>query len=460
MSETHQTATRSIPRVPYSESIKNIQKAVRNPISVFFPYKRKYGNIFSIRLGGNQELIILSDPKYIQQVLQKKNKIYHKTEVQTEGLAQYVGKGLLTSEGEYWLKQRRLIQPGFHRPKLAALASDMLNEVRDFETSFEPYIDQFESFDMKKYMMHLTFRIVSRSLFGTSVTFDELLQIEQTIEDIQAYFVSKTRQPYLKPLFHLIGREQFYNEMLKLSDKIIFRTINERRQTNGEEYHDLLDMLMKSRYEDTGEGMTDQQLRDESLILFVAGHETTANAMTWLWYLLAQHPKEVQKLREEVDRVLGDRKEITFADLPNLVYNRQVIDESMRLYPPAWITDRIAVADDVIDGYLIPKDSIVLTFIYGMHRDENLWPKAHHFIPERFSKENKKKHTKYAYIPFGGGPRLCIGNNFALMEMQIILAHLIRQYDFSIVPGQKIITKPLVTLHPDGGMMMRIKRKR
>jgi cytochrome P450 len=217
-------------------------------------------------------------------------------------------------------------------------------------------------------------------------------------------------------------------------------------------------MLLDARYEDTGEGMNDQQLFEECAILFVAGHETSANALAWTWYLLAQHPDVVQKAREELATVLGDRQP-TFEELPKLEYLSQIIEESMRVYPPAWITDRIAAEDDEWNGIKIAKGVVVVTYFYGAHHSPNYWQNPEQFDPERFSKENKKQHIPFAYSPFGGGPRLCIGNNFAIMEMQLVLATMLRAYNFELIPNQTVIPQPLITLRPKTGIWMNWHKK-
>ena len=215
-------------------------------------------------------------------------------------------------------------------------------------------------------------------------------------------------------------------------------------------------MLLDVRYEDTGEPMTDRQLLDESKIIFVAGHETTANALAWTWYLLSRHPEVVVRIREELERVTGGNNP-GFDDLHRLEYTASVIEESMRLYPPAWITDRQANEADEVGDLKIPKDAIVVPFIYGVHRSERLWEDPEAFNPDRFAKEEKSRMPAYSYMPFGGGPRLCIGNSFAMMEMQMILATILRRFDIELVPDQTIEAQPLVTLRPRYGIRMRFK---
>lgn len=217
-------------------------------------------------------------------------------------------------------------------------------------------------------------------------------------------------------------------------------------------------MLLETRYEDTGEGMTDQQLLEESLILFVAGHETSANALAWTWYILCQHPEVVEKIRAEIKTVLGDQTP-TFETITQLEYLHQVIQESMRLYPPAWITDRIPIEDDECEGHFLPKDKIVGIYIYGVHHSPLYWPDPEKFDPARFTKEEIKNRPAYAYLPFGGGPRFCIGSNFAMMEMQLILSRMIQRFDIELVPDQMIELSPLITLRPKNGIHVQVKQR-
>lgn len=460
MSNTAAINHKQIPKVSISSAIWSTPTLVRNPIDVFTPhFDRLKTDIFQIPLfGGLQSAVVTRDAAHIQHILQKNNRNYRKTPVQTEKLAQYLGHGLLTSQGEYWLQQRRLIQPGFHRKRLAGLAQIMSKEILDFVKRDLTQPAQIgKPFDMWKLMMELTFRVVSCSLFNSGFTPEELERIRYVIVKVQQFFVRNIRQPYLVPYFKLTGKSKHHKKLVEETDEIMMRNLQKRRE-EGIKYNDLLDMLLEVRYEDTGEGMTDQQLRDEALILFVAGHETSANGLTWMWYLLSQHPEVVAKVREETDRVLGDAP-IGFEHLPQMPYSMQVVKETMRMYPPAWTTDRMPIEDDVVDGYPIPKDTPTLLFIYGAHHNPKYWDEPEVFKPERFSKEASAKRPKFAYLPFGGGPRLCIGQNFALMEMQMILVELLRRFDFELTREQPIELQPLVTLHPRGGMQMKIKPK-
>ena len=449
--------SKNIQVVPRWKTIANIFKILENPIPVLTGFLEEFGETYYLYAGGMNKTMVTTNPKIIQHVLQKNHRNYTKTPVQTKQLAKFAGKGLLTSEGPYWLQQRRLIQPGFHRHKIASLA-DIMNEViiQSFK-EFDEYANSQQSIDMAHVMMEIAFKAVAKSLFSTSVTDEEMNMLAKNLTEIQEYFIKEVRQPFLHWYFQMSGKQKAYIQLADDSKQIILRIIHERR-TSGKSHDDLLDMLLASRYEDTGEGMTDQQLLDEALIIFVAGHETSANALAWIFYLLSNHPKELEKLRNEAKSVLPNNVP-TFLDLPKLEYGKWCIEEAMRLYPPAWITDRVALEDDEVDGIQIPKGMVVVPFIYGTHHSKNLWDNSEQFIPERFSKENKKQRPTYAYLPFGGGPRLCIGNNFAMMEMQLVVTHLIQRYDFELVKEHAVKIKPMITLRPKDGIMMKIKKR-
>ncbi|MEM1320731.1 MAG: cytochrome P450 [Bacteroidota bacterium] len=450
---------KALPRVPRLTSLININRFLANPIPVLELYVKTYGDTFAFNLGGGPNRAIGSvNPVFAQHVLQKHHRRYAKSALQTETLAEFIGQGLLTSEGPYWLRQRRLIQPGFHRDKLAALVDIMHNVVDRFLPRFDEAAATDQPLEIVDTSMEMAFRIVAETLFSKGMTEQELRSLSGNVSQLQSFFIRRIRQPYKSLWFRVSGQLRKHQELAKASQRIMLRIIEERRSQEGE-HNDLLDMLLSSRYEDTGEGMSDKQLLEESLILFLAGHETSANALAWTFHLLSQHPAVVQRLREEMGTVLEGRR-ATFYDLPQLHYNRQVIQESMRLYPPAWIMDRVALEDDEVLGYKVPKGTMMVPFIYGIHHSPSIWPDPKRFDPDRFSKEQSKDRPAYAYLPFGGGPRLCIGNNFAMMEMQLVVARLIERYDFLPVEGQKVDLLPLVTLRPRGGILLEVKSRK
>ncbi|PHN04853.1 cytochrome P450 [Flavilitoribacter nigricans] len=444
-----------IPQISRLRSFANSFRFVKDPISAINGNLQQLGPTYGMYLGGLKAGILSIEPEIIQQILQKNHRNYPKSPMHFEKLAYFLGNGLLTSTGDYWLRQRRLIQPGFHRQKLAALTDIMQDTIEQQLDRFEQRIDG--EVDAYTEMMEMAFRVVAASLFSTALTEEELQKLSYAITTLQEFIVRQIRQPYLNPWFRISGQVRKHERLTGQADSVIKNTIR-KRQANQEKGDDLLQMLMDARYEDTGEPMGERQLLDESKIIFVAGHETSANALSWTWYLLALHPEVTQKIRDEIRAVLEDRRP-TFSDLPKLAYTSQVIEESMRLYPPAWITDRLALETDEIKGVKIPAGTIAVPYIYGAHHNPATWSDPETFDPDRFSPENRKKIPAYAYLPFGGGPRLCIGNNFAIMEMQLILVEMIRRYNFELVPGQEIQMKALVTLRPYPGVRMKFSRR-
>lgn len=441
--------------VPRWHTLKNLLKFVDNPVPILQESIDQYGNTYRFFVGGLQEGIVSVEPEFAQHVLQKNHRNYKKSKIQTDELGKYVGNGLLTAEGPYWLKQRRLIQPGFHRKKIASLFDQMNDVIALKAEQFLEAAAEEKTFDISHEMMELAFRVVASSLFGTDIHKADVDLLENLLETVQQFLIREIRQPYLSWYFKLTGKTKQHIKLADSGKELMLKYIQRRKESNLRQ-DDLLDMLINAKYEDSDEGMSNQQLIDESLILFVAGHETTAVAMTWMWYLLSQHPQAVQKLREEIQEIT-DNGSIKFDDLQKLDFVTAVINETMRLYPPAWILDRIAIEDDEIMGIPIKKGTMVIPWIYGVHRSKDIWDSPHEFKPERFLKANASKIPKYAFFPFGGGPRMCIGSSFAMMEMQMILCHFVQKFDFELIEQQKVDIKPMVTLRARYGMKMKVR---
>ena len=425
------------------QSLSRMIKQVKDPIGTMEESMELFNGTYSVNLG-RRRLVATQDPGFIDYVLRANHKNYHKSALQTEELGRYLGKGLLTSNGEYWLKQRRLIQPGFHIDKIHALYDIIKKTVDDFLLEFPS-----GKVDVYPLMHKLAFEIVINSLFNTKVPADKRNKLNDFINEVQAFVIKDIRQPYKSWWFKLSGEVERNKKRAEGARAIIREIINIRKQSNNK-FNDLLDMLLDARYEDTGEPMQEDQVIDEILIVLIAGHETTANALSWTLYLLANHPKEMMNLKQVTQNF----------SLMETVMNEQlsaVIKESMRLYPPAWISDRVALNDDAYRSFTFPKGSIIILFYYGLHRDEKHWENPTSFIPSRFAKSNEAKDKVKAYYPFGGGPRLCIGNNFAMAEMAIFLQTMIHQ--FEVMPtSQKPILKPLITLRPDS-VVLKITKK-
>jgi cytochrome P450 len=419
----------------FIQSLWRTYKQVKDPIGTMEESMKKFGGTYAVNLG-SRRLIATQDPGFIDYVLRANHKNYYKSPILTEQLGRFLGNGLLTSNGEYWLKQRRLIQPGFHIDKLQALYSIMKRTVDNF-LSLSP---TGKNIDVYPLMNKLAFEIVINTLFNVKVSAETRNELSKFITDTQDFVIKDIRQPHKSWWFKLSGEVRRNLENAEGARNII-RGIIHQRKASTEKFDDLLDMLLDARYEDTGEAMSETQVIDEILVLLIAGHETTANALSWTLYLLAKHPDELKKLRDAT-------KDIDLKTCVTNIYLISVINESMRLYPPAWISDRVPLHDDNYRDYTFPKDVIIVLFYYGLHRDEKYWENPNEFIPSRFVKPNSDKEKPKVFYPFGGGPRLCIGNNFAMAEMAIFLQGFIERFD--ITPGDIVPTiKPMVTLRPD-----------
>jgi len=395
----------------------------------------RFHGTYSVNLG-TRKLIATQDPGFIDHVLKTNHKNYYKSPMLTEQLGRFLGKGLLTSNGEYWLKQRRLIQPGFHMDKIKALYDIIKKTVDDFLAKL-PTGDHVNVYPL---MNKLAFEIVINTLFNVKVPEASRQTLSGFINETQAFVVKDIRQPYLSWWFKLSGEVQ-KNLDHAAGARSIIRNIIKERKMSSDKFNDLLDMLLDARYEDTGEPMDEERIIDEILVLIIAGHETTGNALSWTLYLLANHPEELKKLKNETQNLNLDQ--CVRHDRLNAVIN-----EGMRLYPPAWISDRISLQGDTYKDFAYPGGTIILLFYYGLHRDKKYWDNPESFMPDRFLKQNIDKEKQKAFYPFGAGPRLCIGNSFAMAEMVIFLQAIIQDFDIEPTPTKPTI-KPLVTLRPD-----------
>ncbi len=420
-----------------------------DPVQVLSKYTELHGETFRFYFGGVKEAIVTTNPAVIQHVLKTNAENYHKSEIQTKRMKHFLGKGLLTLHGEAWRTQRRLIQKGFDRKQLEVLASIMQDSLNDSLRDFDREARR-GPVDIYPHLMKMTFGMVGRSLFGARLKDADINFISETISTVQEFMVRQTIQPYLNPWFAASGELRRHNEMRVRADGILLDYIRRRRQeTPG---HDLLQILMDARYSD-GEGMSDELVTSESMQLLVAGHETSSNALSWLLYLLSSRPDCIERLREEFDSTLGGEP-MTYSHVPKLEFATQVVQEGLRLYPAFWMVDRMALADDRAGDLDIPRGSTVVVFIYGVHHSPRLWENPERFDPERFTRANEKLHTPSAWLPFGAGPRGCIGGNYAMLQIFMILSTLLRKYEIQLVPGQTIEARPMVILRPKDGIRM------
>ena len=422
----------------------------RNPIPYHKRYFDQFGDSFSLQIGRSKHLILSRDNEIAQHILQKNQRNYHKSKFQSVYLSKYLGKGLLTVDGDFWLKQRRLIQPAFHKQKMNQLVENMnetiVSELKELEE--EKCIDLFPV------MSQLAFNVVAKSLFHLSISEEKLNRIKYIIEEVQNFLIKEIRLPHKAWWFSVSGQVAKHLELAEENNRIIQEIIDERT-TSGESVNDLLQLLLETRYEDTGEGMSVKQLIDEIKILFIAGHETSANALTFTLYLLGRNPEIQQKVLDEILEIEAQTENVT-EQLQKMTYLNAVINEAMRLYPPAWITDRQNVEDDTIGAYHLKKGTLIGVSFYELHRNPKYWENPEEFIPERFLGEQKKHSMQYFY-PFGAGPRMCIGAGFAIYEMCLTVAHVVKKY---VIKSETDIVQfnPLITLKPVGIEVLFSKR--
>jgi cytochrome P450 len=421
----------------------------RNPVQVLSKYTELLGDTFRFYFGGVREAIVTTNPAVIQHVLKTNWENYQKSEIQVKRMGHFLGKGLLTSHGEVWRTQRRLIQKGFDRKQLDILSSLMQDSLAESLRDFDRQA-RIGPVDIYPQLMKITFEMVGRSLFGAHLKDEDIHLISQTIATVQEFLVRQTIQPYLNPWFEVSGELRRHDEMRTRADGVLLEYIKRRRQEPPG--HDLLQILMDARYSD-GEGMSDELVLSESMQLLVAGHETSSNALSWLLYLLSSRPDCLEKVRQEFDSVLGGAP-LSYSEVPKFEFATQVIQEALRLYPPFWMVDRMAIADDHVGDLAIPRGSTVVVYVYGAHHAPQHWENPETFDPERFTKANEKLHRPFTYLPFGAGPRGCIGGNYAMLQILMILSVLLRKYDLQLVPGQKIEARPMVILRPKDGIRM------
>jgi cytochrome P450 len=446
------TAAKRLPPGPRPLfATSNILAMHRDRFGFISRLAREYGDLVYFKVG-SQPVFLLNHPDYIRDVLVTHNKNFMKGEG-LQRAKRLLGEGLLTSEGEFHLRQRRLSQPAFHRQQIASYAATMVEYAARMRDGWK----EGETREVAREMMRLTLAIAGKTFFDAEVE-SEADEIGDALSTAMSLFNSISI-----PFSHLLEKlplpavRRFQKARERL-DATIFRMIDERRR-NGGDRGDLLSMLIQARDEEgDGTGMTDVQLRDEMMTVFLAGHETTANALTWTWYLLSQNPEVEAKLRREIDEVLQGRLPAA-EDYPKLSYAEMVFAESMRLYPPAWIIGRRALNDYQINGYFIPARSILLMSQYLMHRNEKYFADPLKFDPERWRPEARESRPKFTYFPFGGGPRVCIGEHFAWMEGVLVIATVAQRWKLRLAEGHPVEPQPIVTLRPKYGMKMIVGRR-
>ncbi len=421
----------------------------RDPLGYTVGLFRRYGDVVCLPMGPFTSYMVFH-PDALKHVLQEHNQNYVKGVVIAK-VKILIGEGLFTSEGDFWRRQRRLAQPAFHRQRIANFARLMQDCTAAMLDGWAPRAGRQVPFDVAAEMSRLTLQIVGKALFSMDLA-GEAGAVGRALMTALEYLGRRAMSFVPWPAFlPTPGNVRFLRARHAL-DRVVYRIIETRRRT-GEDAGDFLGMMLAARDEGTGEGMSDRQLRDEVMTFLLAGHETTAVALTWACYLLEQHPEVEARLRAEVAAAIGDRAP-TLDDLPALRYARMVLEETMRLYPPVWGISRQAIGDDTIGGYHIRANAPVSMSPFVTHRHPEFWDDPERFDPERFTPERVAARHRFAYLPFSGGPRLCIGNEFALMEGTIVLAMLVQRYRLARASEGPVGYEATLTLRPKGGMPM------
>ncbi len=439
------------PRLDGTFLFGNLPEAGRDFLGLMARASRM-GDVVEMRIA--VPVYLVTPAELVKHVLQDRHMNYRKGALY-DRLVPLVGQGLLTSEGDFWKRQRRLAQPAFHRQKVAAFADVMAKHTQAMLDRWEAKAQSGEPFDAHEEMMALTLAIIGETLFSVDLT-GAAAEVGRAVDVALEVTEARTRMPFLPPAFLPTPGNLRFNRARKTLDALVNGIIAQRRATPGE-HGDLLGLLMDARDED-GQSMSDTQLRDEVMTLLLAGHETTANALAWWIYLMSKHPEIAERQAAEAASLEGDAP--TFAQLPKLGYTLRTFEETMRLYPPAYFIGRRAIAEDNLGGYRIPAGATITLSPYVTGRDVRYWPNPEGFDPDRFLPERAAQRPPMAYFPFAGGPRQCIGNSFALMEMQVIGAMMARRFRLELTPHQHIELDPSITLRPRDGIQVRAVKRR
>jgi cytochrome P450 len=442
---------KTVPRVKGDFLLGNLSQMIAHPFQAFCDWQRDYGDLVSFRLATRQ-FYLFSHPKLFEQALIKQSDVFVKIHDagKPTGLALVLGQGLVTSQGDLWQRQRRLMQPVFQRsnittllPQIATAGGNMLDRWRQLGEGAEV--------NLSGEMMQLTLEVITQTMFSTSVL-DKIEHIAPSLDTLLKYAAKSLLNPLTLPLYIPTPANQEFKRALGIIDDVIYGIIEQRR-TASSAHSDLLDMLLKARDDSSGEKMTDRQVRDEVITIFSAGHETTANLLSWTLYLLARHPDVLAKLRQELDG-LPQGKIPNAEDLQQLVYIRAVLNESMRFRPPAGIMLRKVSKDTEVDGYSLKSGRLAIFSIFNLHHHADFWPQPEQFDPDRFL---RPENRRFSFMPFGTGERICIANHFALLESQLLLSMIVQHCDLPLLGTDEVEIELAVTLRPKGGIPVRIK---
>ncbi len=455
MTMTHSNISqgKSPPSVPAIPLLGNILDLRKDPLAFMAQAARMYGDVVRYRLA-RYDFYLVTHPEGVKRILQDNYPNYTRSgSVIWNALKPAFGSPLIVSDGESWFHRRRIMQPVFIHRHVAEFAALMAQKASAMLDSWKPFADEGRPLDVAAAVGQMTLDILVATLFGVHSPEQTKALGEATLIQNQDAILRSSLLFYPPPSVPTPHNRRL-RAALRTLDRSIYALIDEHRQ-NPDAFKDLLTLLMQARDEETGEGLSDRQLRDEVASLYFAGYSTSANTLLWAFYLLAKHPQEMQRLRAEIDAILGKRTP-TVADLPKLPYAQMALSETLRLYPPGWVSVRKVLADDEISGYHIPAGSHVTISAHVTHRRPDYWDEPERFDPERFSPERSKGRPRYAYFPFLGGPHQCLGRDFAILEAQLILIMVAQRYRLEVIPGHEAEPEPLITLRMRGGLPMRV----
>jgi cytochrome P450 len=444
----------TIPLITGRQLLPQLARIQSDTLGFLLDTVRLHGDLVHFDLGITHAYLV-NQPEAIKHILLDNHRNYSKDTIQYNALAAVTGRGLLTSDGEQWFRNRRLEQPAFARPKLAALDQVVIPAVQAMLDRWQAQlaVETHPVIDLDAAMMQVTLEVVGKALFGIDLS-REAQSLTTAVLTCLDHIIYKARQMIVPPDWVPTPRNLRFRGALRRLDKAVYGLID-ARQASGEPGSDLLGMLLQARDPHSGQAMSRLEVRDEVITLLIAGHETVASALTWTYFLLARHPQAGDRLRSEVQAVLGGRLPTT-EDLPRLAYTGRVFDEALRLYPPAWLITRKSIAADELDGKPVRAGALMIISPYAVQRSAEVWEDPCAFEPDRFAAGEEDRRPRFAYIPFGGGPRLCIGNHFALTEARLILAMVAQRFRLDLLPGADVRPDPLVTIRPRGGLPMKI----
>ena len=446
---------RIVPEVGRLEAFRETPALLDNATAVLRRHADRLGGVFVYWLGGMTKVLIVTDPAILRHVLKDNHENYPKSSIQIRRMGQFLGPGLLTDHGATWLRKRRLLQQAFNPSRLAAMAADMQVSLDETLARFDAAIRR-GPVEVGAQMTRITLCMVTRSLFSAKLPESDVEVISSGIGAVQAFMVRQIVKPHLRPWFALSGSVRRHQKIRGEGDAILQRLIDERRAA-AETLDDLLGILMDAGFGPDGAAISDQEILDESLQFLVAGHETSSNALSWTFYLLSRDPAALEAVRGELETVVGEEP-LQFDDLARLPATIATIEEALRLFPPFWMVDRMALEDDEAAGVAIPAGAIVVAFIHGAHHAQDFWPEPDRFRPDRFVGADKGLRNSLHYLPFGAGPKRCIGSGYAMLQMVMILNALLRRYRFGLATEAPVRPRAMIIQQPRDGLWMRFER--